>query len=115
MNPGSKKESQDQFLIDLDLGIPHAKPVLEVREIATAFRMSEQSVRNFIDLGVFVSCAKGANGEERKHVTVERWSVEAWRLNQMEDQGVAVNQIKQSGMVILWRKQLRRGIMNGKV
>lgn len=105
-NRFQRRTDPNQFSIDLDLGIPHCKPMLEVPEVCTALRMSENTVRNCIDLGWFVTCAKGV-GETRAHVTIERWSVEAWRLNQLEDQGVDVERIKQSDIVKLWRGQLR--------
>lgn len=102
----TRRDDSNQFPIDLDLGIPHAKPMLELSEVCTALRMSENTVRNCIELGWFVVCAKGV-GTSRAHVTIERWSVEAWRLNQLEDQGIDTTRIKQSEMCRLWRQQLR--------
>lgn len=93
--------------LETDLWFLHQRPVLTVNEVAKAFAISEDHVRALADKGIFVAggIEDGANST-RVHLRIERWSVIAWRLNLLADQGQELP-FKETPQVTWWRQELR--------
>lgn len=95
-------------LIPLDLGFGHNRQVLRLDEVSSALAITPTIVRELVECGILVACAKHAGQRQRHHINIERWSVEAWRLNQWEDQGMETERIQQSDLVKMGRERLRK-------
>lgn len=100
------QQSNQPSLFETDSWFPHSRPVLTVAEVAHAFAMSENQVRALIDSGVIVAAAINCDGNRgRVHLRIERWSVIAWRLNLLAEQGQQLP-FKESPQVTWWRAEL---------
>lgn len=92
---------------ETDLWFLHTRPVLTINEVANAFAISDTYVRNLIDTGTFVAAAINDESHgQRAHIRIERWSVVAWRLNLLADQGQELP-FKESPQIAWWRQTLR--------
>lgn len=83
----------------------HDRPRLSVAECACAAGCDEKIIRGLVDSGVLVA-AKAGEGALRDHLRLERYSVEAWLLNGLEDAGHKPP-IHQGPLVVWWRAELR--------
>lgn len=93
--------------LEIDLWFSHRRPVLTVTEVAAAFAMSDTHVRGLIETGTFVAAAINEDApNNRVHLRIERWSVIAWRLNLLADQGQELP-FKETPQVTWWRQELR--------
>jgi len=93
--------------LETDLWFAHSRPVLTISEVARAFAMSENQVRAQVDQGVFVGAPINCESHlARVHLRIERWSVIAWRLNLLADQGQELP-FKETPQVTWWRQELR--------
>jgi hypothetical protein len=85
----------------------HQRPVLTVSEVAIAFAIGESQVRSLVDSGVFAAAGiHGGSLGRRVHLRIERWSVIAWRLNLLAEQGQELP-FGKTPQVIWWREELR--------
>jgi hypothetical protein len=92
-----------------DCWFSEGRQVLTITDVCKALHMSRNQVRNFVDQGWFVASSKSATTKPRRnHITLERWSVVAWKLNQLEDQGAQNPPIQQNFMIRYWRGELRK-------
>jgi hypothetical protein len=93
--------------LETDLWFPHQRPILMLQEVAEAFVMSEWKVRELVQEGIFVAAGiNGLSNPTRVHLRIERWSVIAWRLNLLADQGQELP-FKETPQVTWWRQELR--------
>lgn len=93
--------------LETDAWFPHARPVLTIAEVAYGFAMSENQVRALVEQGTFVAAAINCDSHRaRAHMRIERWSVVAWRLNLLADQGQELP-FKESPQIAWWRQTLR--------
>lgn len=93
---------------ETDFWFPHARPVVTVQEVALVFAMSDDQVRDLCEEGLLVAAGIGDQANaKRTHLRVERWSAVAWRLNQLEKQGVRPP-IKETPQVTWWRGELKQ-------
>jgi len=103
-----KKETPAPNQWEMDFWFPHTRQVLTVQEVALAFCMSDNQVRALIDEQKFVATPINDQTKvERQHLRLERWSVVAWKLNQLEDQEIHLP-IKENAQVKWWRTELRK-------
>lgn len=101
MNPANQPS-----LFEMDFWFPHSRPVLTVNEVAQTFAISEDQVRALAERGVFVAAGiSECNSNTRVHLRIERWSVIAWRLNLLAEQGQELP-FKESPQVTWWRGEL---------
>ncbi len=92
---------------ETDFWFPHARQVVTVREVALVFAISDDQVRDLCDEGLLVAAGIGDQGSvQRTHLRIERWSAVAWRLNELEKQGVRPP-IKETPQVTWWRQELK--------
>lgn len=85
----------------------HHRPVLTLTEVAAAFAISIYQVRDLVDEGVIVAAGVHSHTTPgRVHLRIERWSVIAWRLNLLADQGQELP-FKETPQVTWWRQELR--------
>jgi hypothetical protein len=95
-------------LFETDFWFPHHRPVLTITEVAQTFAMSENYVRNLVEEGLFVAAAiNDPSSPTRVHLRIERWSVIAWRLNLLAEQGQQLP-FKESPQVTWWRAELSK-------
>ncbi len=93
-------------LFETDSWFPHTRPVLTPAEIADAFAMSPWHVRTLVEQGIFVGAGiNDPSSVARVHLRIERWSVIAWRLNLLAEQGQELP-FKESPQVTWWRGEL---------
>lgn len=93
-------------LFETDSWFPHARPVLLLQEVADAFVISTRAVRDLVDEGVLVAAGVHSHAAPgRVHLRIERWSVIAWRLNLLAEQGQELP-FKESPQVTWWRGEL---------
>ncbi|HEY1174273.1 MAG TPA: hypothetical protein VGH19_23100 [Verrucomicrobiae bacterium] len=93
-------------LFEADSWFPHSRPVLLLQEVADAFVISTRAVRDLVDEGVLVAAGVHSHATPgRVHLRIERWSVIAWRLNLLAEQGQQLP-FKESPQVTWWRAEL---------
>jgi hypothetical protein len=92
-------------LFETDSWFPHSRPVLTIAEVAGAFAMSSFHVRTLAEQGIFVGAGINDPSAGRTHLRIERWSVIAWRLNLLAEQGQQLP-FKESPQVTWWRAEL---------
>lgn len=87
---------------------PHCKEVVRIDEVARALAMCDEQVRAHIQEGNFLAAPINDQADaQRKHLRILRFSVEAWWLNKLEDQG-ASPPFTPNPQVLWWRDELRR-------
>lgn len=93
----------------MDFWFPHGRQVVTAREVATAFSMSEDQVAALEEQGILVAAPinDAPSGQRKRvHLRYERFSVVAWRLNELESRGQSLP-IKETPAIAWWRHQLR--------
>ena len=102
----------------------NSKAVVTVQDVARALKIGESHVRCQVEEGSFL--AAPINGEKvmaarrglcrgkaratevtREHLRIMRFSVEAWWLNRLEDEGNAIP-YPESELLNWWRQELRK-------
>lgn len=102
--PGAQKPEKliSNFLFQ------HSREVVRVDEVARALSISENQVRAHVDVGNFVAAPVGDAGTETKqHLRLMRFSVEAWLLNKISEQGIEMP-IQQTPQLTWWREKLKK-------
>jgi len=93
---------------EADFMFAHNRPVLTVRDICLAFSISDEQVRALNEAGLIVGA--GVNDQvnpQRIHLRFERWSVVAWRLEALAEQGHDLP-IKETPLITYWRTELQK-------
>ena len=82
--------------------------MVTAQEIARAFAISDDQVRALAEAGLIVGAAiNDGTNRQRVHNRFERWSVVAWRLEEMAKQGTCPP-VKETPQVTWWRSELRK-------
>ena len=107
--PKPKPNDIDQFEWDAWL-FEHKRPVLTIQETAAKMEMCDNQVRALIEAGQLVAAPindAAPSDQARRHLRIMRWSVEAWWLNKLEDEGIRLP-VRESVFVQHWRQELRK-------
>ena len=93
----------------MDLGIAPARRLLTLKEASGVLDICENGVRNLVDGGWLVVRPRSGNPNPlRAHLSVERWSLEAYCLYIWARQGVDVSRFQQSPLSQFWLAELRK-------
>lgn len=91
---------------------PHCKESLRPDEVALALGLKDpRQVLDLCEAGYFIAVPIGdapVHQQQRQHRRIARFSVEAWYLNRLEDQGLPLPPIKENPQIAWWREQLRK-------
>jgi hypothetical protein len=98
--------SQQELQMEMDWFWLHCRQMLTVNEVAAAFEICPEQVRDLVDSGRFLAAGIGdAPNPVREHLRIQRFSVVAWWIYKNELMGNQLP-IKRTPLIEHWIKKL---------
>ena len=97
---------------ETDFWFSHCRQVVSAHDVALAFGMSIDQVADLEQRGIFIAAPINdapLSARKRLHLRYERFSVVAWRMNELEDNGTPIP-IKETPQITWWRRELRNRV-----
>lgn len=85
-----------------------SKGAVTIQEVSIALSISDDQVRNMLDVGYFLAVPIGADSQVREHVRIFRYSVVAWVREKILEREGKEPPFYQSPETLWWRGELRK-------
>jgi hypothetical protein len=110
----SRTIKPDSHQFEMTWLFPHLKETVRPDEVALVCSMSVDQVAAHVECGNFVAVpindqptSERQGAKRREHRRIMRFSVEAWWLNRLAEQGVTMP-VQETPQIKWWREELRK-------